>query len=129
MCASYFLFLFATHRPRLTRYTDAHHAAGVLRQLAALSAKSLIYGGRDWDRTSDPCDVKAGAAAQPSDFYEHGRDAGRRLRHHCTPYVLVKWFNEPKSTLLQSFCSVLDAGPMRRAHATVGANEKSVRES
>jgi hypothetical protein len=30
---------------------------------------------------------------------------------------------------LQSFCSVLDAGPMRRAYATVGTNEKSVRES
>jgi hypothetical protein len=64
-------------------------------------------GGRYWTRTSNPCDVKAGAAAQPSDFYKHGCAAGRRLRHQCASYVLVRWCNEPKSTVLRGGVSAL----------------------
>jgi hypothetical protein len=29
------------------------------------------------------------------------RAAGLPLRHHCAAYVLSRWFNEPKSTVLQ----------------------------
>ena len=54
-------------------------------------------GGRDWDRTSDPCDVNAGTVAQPTDFAETAR--ATRLCHSCTAYVLARWFNEPKSTV------------------------------
>jgi hypothetical protein len=64
-------------------------------------------GGRYWDRTSDPCDVKAGVEAQPSDFAAHGRAIDLRLRHQYASYVLARWFNEPKSTVLQSGVSAL----------------------
>ena len=64
-------------------------------------------GGRDWDRTSDPCDVKAGAAAQHIDLATTDRAADLPLRHQCAAYVLALWFNEPKSTVLQSGVSAL----------------------
>src|SRR5262245_42817523 len=38
-------------------------------------------GGRNWDRTSDPCDVNAGPIAQPIDLADAGRVADLRLRH------------------------------------------------
>jgi hypothetical protein len=49
----------------------------------ALNQTNLLKknGGPYWDRTSDPCDVKAGVATQPYDFPVLGRTVNLRLRH------------------------------------------------
>ena len=80
---------------------------------------------RDWDRTSDPCDVNAGAPAQPIDFAKTDRAVDLPLSHQCAAYVLTNWFNEPKSTVLQGEVSVLcsmteDAHRSRRCSTHLG---------